>query len=282
LQQDRFKQLVQVFAGLGRNLNLQHIAAQTFNKHLMLQQGCAHFLRISGRFVDLVDGNNNRHIGSLGVVDGFNGLQHHAVIGGNNQHGNICRLGAAGAHGRESGMARRIDKGDPVAILFHLIGADMLGDTARFPRYHIGLADSIEQRCLAMVDMAHNGHYRRARLHFICVIRHIEDAKLHIGFSNPFGCVAKFLGNQLGHITVDHIAGFHHLSLSHQEFDHVNRALCHALCQFLYGDCFGDDDLTRDFLTRFLHLCAFELLLAAAHRCHGTAAEITAVIIQSR
>ena len=46
----------------------------------------------------------------------------------------------------------------------HLVGADMLGDAAGFVRRHIGLAQRIEQRGLAVVDMAHDGDDRRARL----------------------------------------------------------------------------------------------------------------------
>jgi hypothetical protein len=44
-----------------------------------------------------------------------------------------------------------------------LIGADVLGDAAGFARHDVGLADRVEQRGLAVVDVAHDGDDRRAR-----------------------------------------------------------------------------------------------------------------------
>ena len=49
----------------------------------------------------------------------------------------------------------------------HLIGADMLGDAAGLVRRDIGLAHRVEQRGLAVVDMAHDGDDRRARLQML-------------------------------------------------------------------------------------------------------------------
>jgi len=40
----------------------------------------------------------------------------------------------------------------------------MLGDAAGFARHHIGMAKRVEQRGLAVVDMAHHGDDRRTRL----------------------------------------------------------------------------------------------------------------------
>ncbi len=42
-----------------------------------------------------------------------------------------------------------------------VIGADVLGDTAGLAGHDVGLADVIEQRGLAVVDVAHDGHDRR-------------------------------------------------------------------------------------------------------------------------
>ena len=45
----------------------------------------------------------------------------------------------------------------------HVIGADVLRDAARLARRHVGAADVVEQRGLAVVDVAHHRHHRRAR-----------------------------------------------------------------------------------------------------------------------
>ena len=112
--------------------------------------------------VHLVDGHDDRNAGRLGVLDGFDRLRHDAVIGRHHQHRDIGRLGAAGTHGGERLVARGVEEGDLLAVHFDLIGADVLGDAAGFARDHIGLADRVEQRGLAVVDVAHDGHDRRA------------------------------------------------------------------------------------------------------------------------
>ena len=80
------------------------------------------------------------------MVDRFNRLRHHAVIGCNNQHDDIRNLRTTGTHLRKGGVARGIDEGDLRAIWSnHLIGADMLGNAAGFAACNIGLADRVEQ-----------------------------------------------------------------------------------------------------------------------------------------
>ena len=43
-----------------------------------------------------------------------------------------------------------------------LVGADVLGDAAGLARGHLGLADGVQQRGLAVVDVAHDRDHRRA------------------------------------------------------------------------------------------------------------------------
>ena len=101
-------------------------------------------------------------LGGLGVVDRLDGLRHHAVVGGHHDHRDVGDLGAAGAHGREGLVARRVEEGDRVVVVVHLVGADVLGDPAGLARRHLGLADGVEQRGLAVVHVAHDGDHRRA------------------------------------------------------------------------------------------------------------------------
>ena len=98
------------------------------------------------------------------MVNGFNSLRHNAVIGCHYQNGDIGYLSAAGAHGGKSFMSGGIQKGDFLAVDFHLVSADMLSNTAGFGIHDIGLADGIQQSGLAVVDMAHNGDHGRTRL----------------------------------------------------------------------------------------------------------------------
>ena len=62
--------------------------------------------------VDLVEGDDDRHTGRLGVGDGLDRLGHHAVVGSHDQHHDVGHVGAAGAHRRESLVAGGVDERD--------------------------------------------------------------------------------------------------------------------------------------------------------------------------
>ena len=101
----------------------------------------------ASRLVDLVDRDDDRHLGRLGVVDRFERLRHHAVVGRHHQHHDIGDLGAAGAHAGERFVTRRIDEDDLAAVLLDVIRADVLRDAAGFavrPRWPARMASSSE------------------------------------------------------------------------------------------------------------------------------------------
>ena len=54
-----------------------------------------------------------------------------------------------------------------------LVGADVLGDAARLARGDVGLADRVEQRGLAVVDVTHDGDDRRARHQVLGLVRRL-------------------------------------------------------------------------------------------------------------
>ena len=95
------------------------------------------------------------------MLDRFDRLRHDTVVSGDHQHDDIGQVGAAGTHGREGGMARGIQKSNLVIVELHRIGTDVLGNAAGLAGHHTGVADLVEQRGLAVVDMPHKGHHRR-------------------------------------------------------------------------------------------------------------------------
>ena len=127
----------------------------------------------------------------------------------------------------------------------HLIGADMLGDAAGFAGDDIGLADGVEQRGLAVVDVAHDGDDRRTRLELGVGVGRVEQAFLDVGFGDALDRVAHFLGDELRGVGVDHVGDLVHLALPHQQADHVDGALRHAVGEFLDGDRLGQDDFAQ-------------------------------------
>ena len=87
-------------------------AAPLLGDHLVLGELGAHALGIGVGFVDLVDRDDDRHAGRLGVLDGLDGLRHDAVVGGDHQHHDVGDLRAARAHRGEGRVARRVEEGD--------------------------------------------------------------------------------------------------------------------------------------------------------------------------
>ena len=109
--------------------------------------------------------DDDRHLGRLRVVDRLDGLRHHAVVGGHHQHHHVGHVRAAGTHGRERLVAGRIDEDDCVRPRSSApVRADLLRDAARFTGGDVGLANLVQQRRLAVVDVAQDGDDRRPRL----------------------------------------------------------------------------------------------------------------------
>ena len=220
LQQDRLEQLVEIGALGRRHFDVQHFTAHRFDEDLMAQQFRAHLLRIGVMLVDLVDRHDDRHAGRLGMADRFDRLRHDAVVGRHHQNGDVGGLGAAGAHRREGGVAGRVDEGDLVTVLLDLIGADMLGDAAGFAGDDIGIADRVEQRGLAVIDVAHDGHDRRTRHQVLGIVGDVEQAFLDVGLGDAADRVAEFGGDQFGRVGVDDVARLQDLALLHEVLDH--------------------------------------------------------------
>ena len=253
LQADHFEQAIEMeFLGR-RDFHVDHVAAQGFDLHFVLEQFGAHALGLGVGLVDLVDRDDHRHFRGLGVVDGLDRLRHDAVVGGDHENDDVGDLGAARAHGGERGVAGRIDEGNfAVRRRGHLIGADVLGDAAGFAARDIGRADGVEQRGLAVVDVAHDGHDRCAPHQRRRIVGGVEHAFLDVGLGDAFDGMAEFLGDELGGVGVDHVVDLRHLALLHQQLDDVHRALGHAVGEFLDGDEFGNGDFADDLFLRLV------------------------------
>jgi hypothetical protein len=214
------------------------------------------------------------------VIDRFNRLRHDGVVGRDHKNGDVGGLGTTGTHRGKGGVTGRVDEGDQLTVLLDLVGTDVLGDAAGFTRDHIGATDGIEQRGLAVVDVAHDGDHRRPRYHLAALVLDIEDAQFDVGFRDAADGVTEFTGNQLGQIGVDDVARLHHLAFLHQVLDHVDRAFGHTLREFLDGDGFRQGDFAGNLLARLLRHRAAHLFLTAAHRRQRAATRI-AVIVES-
>ena len=139
------------------------VAAPLLDQHAVLGELAADALDVRVRLVDLVDRDDDRHLRGARVIDRFLRLRHDAVVGGDDEDDDVRHLGAARAHHREGFVARRVEEHDLPAALLDVIRADVLRDAARFAAGDVGLADRVEQRRLAVVDVTHDGDDRTAR-----------------------------------------------------------------------------------------------------------------------
>ena len=240
-------------AGLGRNFDILHVARHLLDDDLVFQQPFADLLRIGFRLVDLVDRNDHRHAGRLGVADRLDRLRHQPVVGRHHQHNDIGDIGAAHAHFGERFMARRIEEGDEIAPLgLDLIGADMLGDAARLAAHHIGAAQRVEERGLAVIDMAHDRDHRRARLQRTGLIDIGRGIDIDIAFRHALDVVAEFLDQQFGRVLVDDVVARDRHAHLEQRPHQIGALFGHPVGEFLHGDRLGHDDIAHLLFARLL------------------------------
>ena len=144
----------------------------------------------------------------------------------------------------------------------------MLSDTARLAGNDIGVPDRVEQRGLAVIDMAHDGHDRRTRHEILAGVRRIEEPFLDIGFGDPPHGVTEFLGDELRRIRVDDVGDLRHLALLHQKLDDIDPPLRHPAGEFLDRNRLRQDHVACELLLNLIDM-AFEPLNAAAESRDG-------------
>ena len=152
----------------------------------------------------------------------------------------------------------------------------MLGDAARLVRRHVGGAQRVEQRGLAVVDVAHDGDHGRPRQQRLGRIDGFGEAGLDVALGDALGPVAHLGHDQLGGVGIDRLVDGRHHAHAHQRLDDVGAALGHALGELLDRDGLGNRDLAIDLLLRRVVgvLAAAVALQAATHLRRRPAAEI--------
>ena len=86
------------------------VAAPVLGLEALLRELALHAVDVRVGEVDLVDGDDDRHLGGARVRDRLLRLRHHAVVGGDDEHGDVRHLRAAGAHRGERLVARRVEE----------------------------------------------------------------------------------------------------------------------------------------------------------------------------
>ena len=216
--------------------------------------------------VHLVDGHDQRDAGGLGVVDGLDRLRHDAVIGRDDEDGDVRDHGAAGAHGRERLMARGVEEGDGLAVDHDTVSADVLRDAAGLAGRDVRAADAVEQAGLAVVDVAHDHHDRSAWDEFVLAVLAVVDQALFDRHDDlVLDLAAELHGHERGGVVINGIGQRRHNAHLHKTAHDLGAGLFHAGCELADGDRIRDLHLElllfRNLELQLLHLVA--LLLAA-------------------
>ena len=240
-QGQHFQQIVHAHAGLGRDGAHNGVAAPILAYQAVLRQLLLDALGIGLGLIHLIDGHNNGNPRRLGVVDRLHRLGHDTVLGGHHQNGDIRHHGSSGSHGGKCLMAGGIQEGDGLAVDLHLIGADVLGDTAGLAAGHMGVADIVQQTGLAVVHMAHDHHHGGTGYQILLVVLVVVDELLLDGDHYLLlHLAAHLLCDDGGGIEVNELAQGGHDAVFHQALDYLCAGLFHAAGQLAHADLIGD------------------------------------------
>ena len=241
LQQDHLEQLVDSGTGAGRDRHGYDVAAVVFRHQADLRQPLLDVVEVGVGQIDLVDRDDYRNVGGASVIDRLLRLRHHAFVRGDHQHDDVGDLGAARAHRSERLMAGSIDERDRAPVGLDGVRTDVLRDSAELARGHVGVANRVEQRGLAVIDVAHHGDDRRPRDHLADdgFLGRLFDRGLRVE-GNVLDTVAELAGEQRGGVDVEHLVERRHLAEFHQFLDQVAGLDAHRAAEIADGDALGD------------------------------------------
>ncbi len=181
LQADHLEQIVDAGPLGGANGTANDVASPILRRQTPLLELRLSLIDIGCRQIDLIDRDHQLNLGRLGMVDGLNRLRHQAVVSSHHEHNDIGDVRAAGSHSGKSGMARRVEESNSLPIASDTVCADVLRDATCFACRYPGLANRIEKRGFAVIDVAHESHDGCTRLEGLLarLLRFLRDLNLH-------------------------------------------------------------------------------------------------------
>ena len=174
------------------------------------------------------------------MVNRLDRLGHDAVVGGDDQDDDVGHLGATGTHSRKGGVTRGIDKGDLAVVDHDLRSADGLRNAARLAGSDAGVTDGVEQRRLAVVDMAHDGDDRGTRLEVGGIVVEREGVLLLGG--DDLDLAAQVVGDELDEVVGHGLRHGERRTQQEQALDDVVGRNVERLGKLLDGNALGDLD----------------------------------------
>ena len=235
-EQDLLEEVAQVLLLLRRDGRELRRAAPVLGLEALGGELALHAVDVRVGHVHLVHGDDDRHLGGACVRDRLLRLGHDAVVCGDDEHGDVRHLRAASAHRREGFVAGRVEERDAPAVDLRLVGADVLRDPSRLGLDHRRLADRVEQCRLAVVDMAHDRHDRRARREIRLRVVEVHGLELLLRGVLDRDLALELRADDLDLLVGERLRRRPHLPEVHQDLDELGHRDAERLREVLDGD----------------------------------------------
>ena len=251
-EQHLLEQVVQIGLLLRRDVRELDVPAPVLRLQALGGQVGFDAVRVRIGHVHLVDGDHDRDAGRARVRDRFLGLRHDAVVRGDDENGDVGHLRSPRTHGRERLVAGCVEEGDLPPAHVGLVGADVLRDPACLGLDHGGLANRVQQRRLAVVDVTHDRDDRRPRREVLGGV--LEDLRelLFVGRVLDRDLAAQLSPDQLDLLVGERLRDLDHLAEAHHDLDDLRRRDAERLREVADGNAGrngrgagGRDDLAR-------------------------------------
>ena len=145
-EQHLVEQLSHADALLGTDVLALVLTAPFFHQVVEVGKFFLNLVRVSAWLINLVDCENDRHTGSGSMVECFHGLRHHSIISSHDDDNDVGNLCTTGTHSGKRLVTRGVEECDAAAVFqFHIICADVLGDTTSLTSNHVSVTDVVEQ-----------------------------------------------------------------------------------------------------------------------------------------
>ena len=194
------------------------------------------------------------------MAQGFERLRHDAIVRRNDKDDDVRDVRTARAHGAERRVAGRVQERDLRDFFFafrmwegNRVRADVLRDAAGLARRDVRLADHVEQRSFAVVNVTHDRDHRRAGLEILGLVvqihldffhRRVNHAAAAFAFFD-FEAHAVFGANFLGHGLFNRLVDGGEDARFHQVGDDLEGLLLELIGQFAHHDRRLDADDLR-------------------------------------
>ena len=204
LQEHFLQELIDAVTFLCGNLLTLVFTTPVLHKDIHVRELLTDLIGVSAGLIDLVDGEDHRHSGSLCMVDSLNGLRHDRIIGSDDDDRYIRHFRTTSTHSGEGGVTRGVEEGNMLTVLeLDVVCTDVLGNTSCLTGDDVRVTDVVQERSLTVIDVSHDGDHRATRFE-IFVTHHLIGIDLLYHFRRDvLGGETELLGNEVDGLGIE-------------------------------------------------------------------------------